>query len=366
MKKSVKVLIVILCLIIVGLLTFIVVDKVINKKIENVQNNESNIVNTVNDSSNSNESGKLEEMNIKKSDFIGTWSNDEDTTLIINEDGTFQADHFTASSEIYGDYTINGENIEFICKKNDDTYNRKWSGRISKEPNGNFKLNVNLYDWDRTLEKVQERDSTNITNTTKQNDDETKIANDAIKKALKDDTWIKNNVFTKPMSESFSVYKSMYGNDWYSYAKESMVLAKISTGNVPMYIVGVVNPAASEDYYLVTYKDGNVIVNKIPHSDYAFSTFDLYNNVVQSEADYGTEYYGFDNNDGYMLIAETHYDEVQVDDGNGNNTNTSLNVTYKINNEIVSADTFKKFEEKYNFKKIETKLTDENIDKYVK
>ncbi len=207
--------------------------------------------------------------------------------------------------------------------------------------------------------------SANTNNTTNQNanNDETKIANDAIKKALKDDTWIKNNVFTKPISES---YKSMYGNDWYSYAKESMVLAKISTGNVPMYIVGVVNPAASEDYYLVTYKDGNVIVNEIPHSDYAFSTFDLYNNVVKSEADYSTEYYGFDNNDGYMLIAETHYDEVQVDDGNGNNTNTSLNVTYKINNEIVSADTFKKFEEKYNFKKIETKLTDENIDKYVK
>lgn len=61
MKKSVKILIIVLCLIIVGLVTFIVVDKVINKKVETPQSNDEKIVNTTSntnktDNSTSNES----------------------------------------------------------------------------------------------------------------------------------------------------------------------------------------------------------------------------------------------------------------------------------------------------------------------
>ena len=61
MKKSVKILIIVLCLIIVGLVTFIVVDKVINKKVETPQANDEKIVNTTSntnktDNSTSNES----------------------------------------------------------------------------------------------------------------------------------------------------------------------------------------------------------------------------------------------------------------------------------------------------------------------
>lgn len=238
--------------------------------------------------------------------------------------------------------------------------------------------------WDKVINKKENTDNTNVTpnnivtnsnenvdlantnNTTNQNanNDETKIANEAIKKALENDTWIKNNVISDSISRSLS---DMYGNDWYSHAKETIFFAKISTEYVPMYIIGIVDPAASEDYYIVTYKDGNVVINEIPHSDYAFFIFDLNKNVIKEEADFGnpTKYLEYKNNQ-YQIIAEIDYDEVQVDDGNGNNTNTSLNTTYKINDEIVSADTFKKFEEKYNFEKIETKLTDENIDKFVK
>lgn len=48
MKKSVKILIVVLCLIVIGLVTFIVADKVINKKVEeNTIAEENNIVNSV-------------------------------------------------------------------------------------------------------------------------------------------------------------------------------------------------------------------------------------------------------------------------------------------------------------------------------
>lgn len=158
MKKSVKILIVILCLTIVGLVTFIVIDKVINK------NGESNVVNTISNSNDNDNKAEGNNTGFLNTDFYGDWNNDEDTQLTINNDETFQADHYTASSTIFGDYTINGENIQFICKKNDDTYNKKWNGKISKDSNGNYRLKVNLYDEDKILSKVNKND----TNTTKQ------------------------------------------------------------------------------------------------------------------------------------------------------------------------------------------------------
>ena len=155
MKKSVKILIVVLCLIIVGLVTFIVVDKLINKKVETQNNDESNVVNAISNSNDDNNTTSVNETNFKSSDFYGDWNNDEDTQLTVNSDGTFQADHYTASSTIYGDYTINGDKIEFVCKKDDSTYNKKWSGQISKDTSGKYTLKVNLYDQERTLYKVR-------------------------------------------------------------------------------------------------------------------------------------------------------------------------------------------------------------------
>lgn len=154
MKKSVKILIAVLCLIIVGLVTFIVVDKVINKKVEAPKTDESKISNLSDNNNNAENNTTV----FEDTDFYGDWNNDENTQLTINNDGTFQADHYTASSEIFGDYTINGETIEFICKKNDDTYNKKWNGKISKDSNGNYRLKVNLYDWDITLNKVNKNE----------------------------------------------------------------------------------------------------------------------------------------------------------------------------------------------------------------
>ena len=152
MKKSVKILILALFLVIIGLITYIVVDKVTSTKEDN-----SNVVaNTATDVGNNDTNVSSKENGIQKSDYIGEWNNDENTQLIINNDGTFQADHYTASSTIYGDYTIDGENIEFICKKNDETYNKKWNGIIIKDKNGDFELKVNLYDEETTLKKYNQ------------------------------------------------------------------------------------------------------------------------------------------------------------------------------------------------------------------
>lgn len=156
MKKSVKILIIVLCLIIVGLVTFIVVDKVINKKEETttLKENQSSTNNESYNKSNEDSNADASETNFQSLDFVGDWENEEDATqLTINSDGTFQADHYTASSTIFGDYTINGANIEFICKKDDSTYNKKWKGEISKDSNNNLTLKVNLYDEETILKK---------------------------------------------------------------------------------------------------------------------------------------------------------------------------------------------------------------------
>lgn len=63
MKKSVKILIIVLCLIIVGLVTFIVVDKVINKKVETPQSNDEKIVNTTSNTNKTNNSTSNESDN---------------------------------------------------------------------------------------------------------------------------------------------------------------------------------------------------------------------------------------------------------------------------------------------------------------
>ena len=160
MKKSVKILIILLCLIIVGFVTFFILNKVINKKEETtiLKENQSSTNNESDNKSNADAS----EINFQSLDFVGNWENEEDETqLTINSDGTFQADHYTESSTIFGDYTINGENIEFICKKDDSTYNKKWKGQISKDSNNNLTLKVNLYDEETILNKRLNNDADN-------------------------------------------------------------------------------------------------------------------------------------------------------------------------------------------------------------
>ena len=80
----------------------------------------------------------LKNSEVKNSDYYKLWSNESDMTQIqINEDGTYLFDHYTASSEVKGTYKINGTNIIFT-----DENGTEWNGTMRIEGAGNFVLKI--------------------------------------------------------------------------------------------------------------------------------------------------------------------------------------------------------------------------------
>jgi hypothetical protein len=158
MKKGVKILIIVLCLIIVGLVTFIVVDKVVNTTNETGNQSSDNVVtnstnNTIkstntqssntttkNESTNYNEYDEdgliiLNSSSVEDKNFYRVWSNTKDTTEVeINENGTFIYNHDT---KINGTYKIDGVNITFY---NED--GTSWKGTIRAQDAGNYVLKI--------------------------------------------------------------------------------------------------------------------------------------------------------------------------------------------------------------------------------
>jgi hypothetical protein len=80
----------------------------------------------------------LKNSEVKNSDYYKLWSNESDMTQIqINEDGTYLFDHYTASSEVKGTYKINGTNIIFT-----DENGTEWNGTMRREEAGNLALKI--------------------------------------------------------------------------------------------------------------------------------------------------------------------------------------------------------------------------------
>ena len=170
--------------------------------------------------------------------------------------------------------------------------------------------------------------SANSNNTTKQNNDEAKIANEAIKKALKSRDWLeKHNLYYEIKDGSTTLYKS-----------ELYIIKIKDIGGIPTYLVKshIMDSAHTS---IVTYKNGEVYVSKIAAgSDYCDEFVDIENNLVKSvnvSADITNIY--IINNGEFEKIAEFETEE-------------ESNAKYP----------------KANFKEITIKLTDENLDKYVK
>lgn len=246
MKRSGKILIVVLCLIILGLTTFIVVDKIINNKKDNENTNTTNVT---------------------------------------------QNNVVTNSNE-----------------------------------------NVN---------------SANNTNTNNQNEnnDETKVANEAIRNALKDKKWLENNIYPEYYFEDNDIKKFM-----------EVYFSKIHSINVnPAYIVDVTESMAGSHYArIVTYKDGKVFVSKNPATgECSTLTADLNRNIIAIENDPTgtTSVYKIENGEFVEFArADLNYEDDTL--------------YYYVNDENVSYGRYKTYIE--DCVGIETKLTDDNIDKYVK
>lgn len=155
-----------------------------------------------------------------KSDFVGEWFDEDATELFINEDGTFSADHLTASSTVFGIYEIKDNTIEFTCKKNDSTYGKKWTGKISKSENGILTMNANLYDESNVLKKKS---------TNKDNENNTAVSNNS-----------------SQSNNSTSTYK-------FEKLKSKKYLGQVSTVDS-----NTENPSFATTTYTVTFSDSGV------------------------------------------------------------------------------------------------------------
>lgn len=267
MKKSVKILIGVLCLVIVGLVIFIVVDKIINRK------------------------DKTPTMNI-----------------VAAENNTDKEDRTTPSENKTSDKSDKNE--------------------ISNTTN-------------------------NITST-----DETKIANAAIRKALKEKDWIINNIIPV-MFEQSTQNEALYNEHTFSFEK-------IENDDVPTYIVQA--KAGYSLAVLISYKNGKVtvsqkcIVASAPGDEDEQVTINVKNGIARELPDsYDTQYNIYKINNGeFEPILNWDFGEFI----NGQEIRNYFYEGKKITGEEYTTR-IEEYNNKYSYSEINKKLTDENIDKYV-
>lgn len=127
--------------------------------------------------------------------------------------------------------------------------------------------------WDKVIDNKKNGENTNISNTISQNEDndKTKMANEAIRNALKDQNWLKEK----------GIYTEI--NDGVTTWKPEIYIIKIGDNNeMPVYLVKthVMDSAYTK---IVTYKDGDIYVSKNSvGSDYCDEDVDIEKNIVKA------------------------------------------------------------------------------------
>lgn len=268
MKKSTKILIIILCLIILGLITFIIVDKAINKR------------------------GEISYLNVNEAENNNT-----------RNDNTQSEDNNLA---------INGQ----------------------KPPIKNTEKNI-----DDTTES-------------KNSDSE---AIKAIKSALKDKNWIQDNI--------------MIDSDILNNTDQEltfMCLKKESDGTPIIILHNLGNLSVYTKSILVSYENGKVITEVICEGPMKGLEVDPNNRILKVvHAHMGvteSSYSKVVNKKTSFLesFGEPYIDEPSVKYWHGNKNDEVEEISKEEYKNLI-----KKYEN-YNFVSIDTKLTDENIDKYIK
>lgn len=264
MKKSVKILIIVLCLIIVGLVTVIVVDKVMNNnKDSNANENNTSIVKSnTSDSVNSNEKNSTNETEVAE---------------------------------------------------------------------GN-----------RTTNSIS-------------NNSEKEIANEAIREALKDKAWLQENISSKK-SEA-PVYVDEHDGDE-NYIEE-FTFAKLDNEKYVVY----------DDQFqlvIVSFENGKVVTSKKSIYSYYSLRIDLNEGIVKVD-DIDDSQYG----PAEMLPYLYEIDGIQFKPIlNYEISSDGINYVYYYKGVECTEEEYSKYvsqyKQGYNYVSIDTKLTDENIDKYVK
>lgn len=178
-----------------------------------------------------------------------------------------------------------------------------------------------------------------------------------IRKALKNSAWVKENIKDQTTRN---------GYDDISNYNHELYFGKIK--NKELVVVYDACPdAIAYQLFVVGYYNGKVTVNRLfeymaAHYYNSGVSVDLNNSIVS----YGSLHMGYETNVFYKIspIKFTEKDFLYNNVGSGDTP-----IVYSVNNKNVSKSkynsTLKKYN-KYNFKILKTKLTNKNIDKYVK
>lgn len=217
---------------------------------------------------------------------------------------------------------------------------------------------------------VDENDvpNTNQTTETQKKDTDTTNNNseavEAIKKALKDDEWVKENVMMK---------ESCFIDVPVEHEQELTFMILKSNNNIPMIAVCAYSEEdISNQIFIVTYKNGKVVSNSITehamHNSHAGIEIDP-NNYIAIQG-YGHMGYMYNTYYDIKSGTSTYLDGAGYELGNTDETYEVPQKYYKGKeqtecseseyNEIISKYS------KYKFYSIDTELTDSNIDNYIK
>ncbi|MBP3708227.1 MAG: hypothetical protein J6J36_06445 [Clostridia bacterium] len=220
---------------------------------------------------------------------------------------------------------------KFAIEKNNNNTNTESNNAMIKDSVDNGTKNEIVKNNEKTKNEIVGDETEN---------NKTKIANEEIKKVLKDESWLKENVkFNNGKEEelTFAKMKNINGN--------------------PAYLIIAYDEASyNNNVVLVTYENGKIVVCKqYMEMGAGEVSVDLNKSIVcyTSDAEGEVEYYNIDNNK-FVKFANTGYN---ADDGN---------IYYYVGGENVSYGRYNTLTEDINAVKIETKLSNENIEKFVK
>ena len=233
---------------------------------------------------------------------------------------------------------------------------------------GKADVNIKVYDKENEVQQIindavsqveNEIENQSSDNTTT-NETSDKIivaqkdeANEAIRKALKDEDWLKENILPNYFNYTGEDFKK-----WQDNTKVYLGKGKDIEG-IPVYYVYVTSEMF-RDLHLVTYKDGNVITSALGVKEkYGLVRVDLNTNTVITET-MGPDDEGYTEDSRTYMIENNEFVEfaqLRVNENDGD-------IYCYVNGENVSYGRYKMYSE--NAVKLETELTNENIDTYVK
>ena len=360
MKKSVKILIIVLCLIILGLVTFIVVDKFIIKE-SNV-----NTIVTENSTETSNELKHNPKNSTIIDSYIGnTYVNTDysEQQIKINSISNNTLNFDLVIGDDYGDYTVNANasieknkasfNIENMLMQGTLTFKDEKIIMDITEGSNQFFNTGDKFEYiklnNTSSKNGEETSSSNNT------ENETDKANEAIRKALKDEKWLQENIIMDN--------ENLKDED----KTLTFICLKKEDDGTPLVIVSNRYYADWEKTVLVSYKNSQVTTEVITDGSMRETLVDSNKNAIAvNDSHMGVTTTSFSKVENKKItflewVAAPYTEEDEIGYSHSIGANDSQEITKEEYESIL-----KKYYSSYTFVPIDIELTNENIDKYVK